>query len=395
MVAKAIPNRSPIDFGLNKPVRNFVAELLASDPSATEGRVHYDTVNHLLKYGDNSAIRTIASKSYVDSLVTAAQNNWTYKKAVRAAIGSNVDLSSALVDGASLGGVTLATGDRVLPFAQTDASENGIYIVAASGAASRSTDADSSVEVTSGMHVEATEGTYQGVAFLLDTADPIVLGTTDLTFIDITGAGSTYTADVAIDLTAGAFSAKFDDATVGVNGSNQLYIKNAGVSEVQLNSSVAGAGLTGGAGSPLAVNPDGTTLENSSDQVRVKDLGISTAKIAAGAVTGAKLDSGIFGTGLSFSAGVASVNYATGVFSSSFNSTTDWGSVDGDGQYTITIAAATHGFGTAVSVRDILSDDGTNFVVSPIYYQIVKASGDVSFTADTRFAGKIIVERLA
>lgn len=71
-------------------------------------------------------------------------------------------------------------------------------------------------------------------------------------------------------------------------------IASAAVDENKLASSVAGSGITGGAGSPLAVNPDNVTVEISSDQVRVKDSGISRAKIASAAVGDAQID---FGTG--------------------------------------------------------------------------------------------------
>ena len=55
---------------------------------------------------------------------------------------------------------------------------------------------------------------------------------------------------------------------------------------------VAGAGLIGGGSSgsvTLDVNPDGSTLEISSDAVRIKDLGVTTAKLADSAVTTAKI----------------------------------------------------------------------------------------------------------
>lgn len=56
-----------------------------------------------------------------------------------------------------------------------------------------------------------------------------------------------------------------------------------------LNASVAGAGLVEAA-DVLAVNPDGSTIEIAGDAVQVKDLGISTAKLAAAGVTSAKLE---------------------------------------------------------------------------------------------------------
>ena len=55
-----------------------------------------------------------------------------------------------------------------------------------------------------------------------------------------------------------------------------------------LKADVAGNGLSYSSG-VIAVGVDGSTIELSSDAVRVKDLGITTAKIAADAVTGAKI----------------------------------------------------------------------------------------------------------
>ena len=55
---------------------------------------------------------------------------------------------------------------------------------------------------------------------------------------------------------------------------------------------IAGAGLIGGGNSgavTLDLNPDDVTLEVSSDVVRVKDLGVSTAKLADSSVTTVKL----------------------------------------------------------------------------------------------------------
>lgn len=57
-------------------------------------------------------------------------------------------------------------------------------------------------------------------------------------------------------------------------------IKDATVTEDELNASVAGDGLTGGAGSPLAVNVDDSTVEIDTDAIRVKDDGITNAKLA-------------------------------------------------------------------------------------------------------------------
>lgn len=65
------------------------------------------------------------------------------------------------------------------------------------------------------------------------------------------------------------------------------------ITEAKLTTSVAGNGLSGGNGSALSVNVDDSTVELSSDSLRVKDLGITTAKLDDGAVTSAKLDTDI------------------------------------------------------------------------------------------------------
>ena len=84
----------------------------------------------------------------------------------------------------------MATGNRVLLKNQTTASQNGIYVVVASGAASRSTDADTSAKVTTGMYVFVSEGTVSAdMGYVLTTNDAITLGTTALSFTQFSGAG--------------------------------------------------------------------------------------------------------------------------------------------------------------------------------------------------------------
>jgi hypothetical protein len=71
------------------------------------------------------------------------------------------------------------------------------------------------------------------------------------------------------------------------NGTTWLDITSGDITAV-----VAGAGLTGGGTSgsvTLDVNTDNVTLEVNSDIVRIKDLGVSTGKLADGAVTTIKI----------------------------------------------------------------------------------------------------------
>jgi hypothetical protein len=109
------------------------------------------------------------------------------RPSVRLASTANVSISTGLVNGATIDGKTLVTGDRVLLKNQSTASQNGVYVVVASGAASRATnfDAVSALEVASGALFFVDEGTANnGKAFTLTTTGTITLGTTGLTFAE-------------------------------------------------------------------------------------------------------------------------------------------------------------------------------------------------------------------
>lgn len=135
------------------------------------------------------------------------------KDAVQAASTANVTIASALENGDTIDGVTLVTGMRVLLKDQTTASENGIYVVPASGAASRASDADSSAEVTNGMSVWVDAGTANGnKEFTLSTDDPITLGSTSLVFVQ-TGSGSGGTVTSVSVSTANGFAGSVSSAT--------------------------------------------------------------------------------------------------------------------------------------------------------------------------------------
>ena len=80
-----------------------------------------------------------------------------WKTPVRVASTANINLTNALINGATIDGVTVATGDRVLVKNQDTASQDGIYDVVASGAASRSSDTDTAAELN-GAAVFVKEG---------------------------------------------------------------------------------------------------------------------------------------------------------------------------------------------------------------------------------------------
>jgi hypothetical protein len=128
-----------------------------------------------------------ATKAYVD---TIKQGSIDIKDSVRVASTANIAIGSALVNSSTIDGVTVATGNRVLLKDQSDASENGIYAVVGSGAASRTLDANTSALVTNGMYTFVSEGSVSNATgYVLTTVDTINLDTTNLTFTQFSGAG--------------------------------------------------------------------------------------------------------------------------------------------------------------------------------------------------------------
>lgn len=88
----------------------------------------------------------------------------------------------------NIDGIALIVGDSFLFRNGAAGEDNGLWDVTDLGDAftpfilTRSADADTDVEVTSGMRVPILEGTYAGLTFYLATADPIFLNTTSLIF---------------------------------------------------------------------------------------------------------------------------------------------------------------------------------------------------------------------
>lgn len=111
-----------------------------------------------------------------------------YKASVRAATTANLAALSGLL---TIDDVVLASGDRVLVKDQTTAAENGVY-VASAGAWTRSEDANSAGDLTSGVQVPVEQGTLNAdTVWILTTDGAITIGTTALTWQIKSGDAST------------------------------------------------------------------------------------------------------------------------------------------------------------------------------------------------------------
>jgi hypothetical protein len=153
--------------------------------------------------GDPSSSSEAATKNYVDNLVTGLRT----RVIARAASTANVNISTGLENGDVLDGVTLATGNRVLLKDQTTTSQNGLYTVVASGAASRDTEFDIISEIA-GQLILVSEGTAHGDELFLCTTDAsATLGSSAITYTQVfPSSGGTVTSVAVADSGSSEFT---------------------------------------------------------------------------------------------------------------------------------------------------------------------------------------------
>ena len=134
--------------------------------------------------GSPSVASDAATKNYVDQAIAGLRT----RIIAEAATTGNIDLTADLQNGDTLDGVTLVTGDRVLVKDQTDATANGLYIVVASGTASRDPEHDTIAELSGGM-VVINQGTVNdNKIFLCTTDSDATIGVSNITYTVITPA---------------------------------------------------------------------------------------------------------------------------------------------------------------------------------------------------------------
>lgn len=141
----------------------------------------------------------VANRQWVLTQVQAAQAGIDSKPSVRFTTTGNIVLSGL---GTQTGGdwsVPVASGDSILVKNQTTASGNGIY-TASAGAWARRADALNGTQLNSGAHVVVEEGVILlTTSWILATANPIVIGTTNLQWNQFS-TSSVYSAGNGINI---------------------------------------------------------------------------------------------------------------------------------------------------------------------------------------------------
>jgi hypothetical protein len=209
----------------------------------------------------------LVNKDYVDGLVTGLD----FKQSVR--VASNGTSINIAIAPATIDGVTLAPGERVLLKDQAPATDNGIYDFNGTGnAMTRSTDANTNAEVTAGMFMFVEEGTWADTGWVLSTNNPIILGTTLLTFTQFSAAGVITASNglnkLANDIRLGG-NLSMNTTVDGVgNTYNMAFDNMLNFDVVALNTSITGSTLTtidGGASTIALDTAVGIDLSTTAD----------------------------------------------------------------------------------------------------------------------------------
>jgi hypothetical protein len=230
----------------------------------------FSGVQYCTDYSTNYTQRSLPDVAYVDTIAVGLRP----KASVCVATTGNTLLSGLT----TVDGYTVSNGDRILVKDQsgtTGNTNNGVYI-ATGGTWTRASDMNSSGNTVTGSYMWVLTGiTNANTAWVLTTPDPILIGTSALTFvlfnqtlnvtegtgIDITTVGPTHNIsldamaqDVRLYGITGATNGlcKYDDKNVCLGG-------NLSTSGAHIFHNSAGSTFTIGSGN--IANPFGGTLE--------------------------------------------------------------------------------------------------------------------------------------
>ena len=175
----------------------------------------------------------VAIKSYVDDAVAGLRT----RTIAECATTANVNLSNGLEAGDTIDGVTLVAGDRVLVKDQSTATENGLYIAVSSGSASRDPEHDTIAELSGGMVVVNQGSTNDNKIFLCTTDSDGSLGSTNITYTQVTPSNTGTVTSIGLTQSGSEFSISGSPVTSA--GNITLDVNRISATKIGGNSNVS------------------------------------------------------------------------------------------------------------------------------------------------------------
>lgn len=193
-----------------------------------------------------------------------SNSSLAFKAPCRVATTAGITLSGEQ----TIDGVSVVAEDRVLVKDQADGTFNGIYI-ANTSTWDRAPDCDGNRDLAKGCIVRVHSGTlYSSTLWELTTADPIIVGTSTLTWSPFSLTALTAATLTVTNLNVGPGTGNVPGATVGTN--------SVPVCAVSMKPSVTAgcadiAAVSAGAGTPdmITLNFDSTTSESAQFSIRM------------------------------------------------------------------------------------------------------------------------------
>ena len=220
--------------------------------------------------GDPSSSSEAATKNYVDNLVAGLRT----RAIARVGSTANVTIASELENGDTIDGVTLVTGDRVLLKNQSTASQNGLYIVVASGAASRDTEFDT-IEELAGQLILISEGSANADDLYLCTTDTsATLGSSTISYTQVfPSSGGTVTS-------VGVSGSEFTIGSSPITSSGTITLAVNSISNTKISGLGTAATLNVGTSASNIVQLDGSALLPAVDGSQLTNLPGASAGFA-------------------------------------------------------------------------------------------------------------------